>query len=131
MNIDQNSIPQWITKGKTIREIIEELSRFEDQDQKVRLSLDGRVTHYPISILSRHEGYCPLENSEYTSQRGLIRIATSCFILWPRPKPCEIKLTDTLKRLPQGPKGNDDRDKKDAQSGLENYCSCLGCGYSF
>jgi hypothetical protein len=46
MNIDQNSIPQWITKGKTIREIIEELSRFEDQDQEVRLSL--RWSRYPL-----------------------------------------------------------------------------------
>ncbi len=59
-----NKAPEWITKGKTIRQLIAELQTFEDQDLEVRMSFDGRVTNRPISILSRDQGYCILENCE-------------------------------------------------------------------
>lgn len=59
-----NKNPEWITNGKTIRQLIAELQSFEDQDLEVRMSFDGRITNRPISILSRDQGFCILENSE-------------------------------------------------------------------
>lgn len=59
-----NKNPEWITKGKTIRQLIAELQSFEDQELEVRMSFDGRVTNRPISILSRDQGFCILENCE-------------------------------------------------------------------
>ena len=48
--------PDYVTKGKTIRQLIKELQTFEDQDIEARISLDGGKTDKPISILVRqHE----------------------------------------------------------------------------
>lgn len=55
---------QWITKGKTISQLIEELLTFEDQNLEVRISLDGGETHRPISIVGRFDGLCLLINCE-------------------------------------------------------------------
>ena len=50
-----NQKPEWVTKGKTIRQLIDELKTFEDQDIEARISLDGEID-YCISILvRRHE----------------------------------------------------------------------------
>jgi len=43
----------YTTRGKTIRQLIHELNSFENQDLEVRMSLDGRATLFPVSILSR------------------------------------------------------------------------------
>ena len=56
--------PEWITYGKTIRKLIDELQSFENQDLEVRISLDGGETHKPISLLKKSRGYCLLVNSE-------------------------------------------------------------------
>jgi hypothetical protein len=56
--------PEWITRGKTIRQLIEELQTFEDQDLEVQISLDEGKTHKPISIVGRYGDYCLLVNSE-------------------------------------------------------------------
>ena len=64
MSNNTDKTPQWVTKGKSIRQLIIELQSFEDQDLEVRMSFDGRITHRPISILSRDQGYCILENCE-------------------------------------------------------------------
>jgi GT2 family glycosyltransferase len=58
-------VPEWVTRGKTIRELIRELQSFDDQDLEVRISVDYGSTHRAISIVGRHEGkYCVLTNAE-------------------------------------------------------------------
>lgn len=59
-----NPHPEWVTCGKSISKLIQELKTFEDQELEVRLSLDSGVSHKPVSILSRRDGYCVLENCE-------------------------------------------------------------------
>ena len=55
--------PDWLTRGKTIRQLIQELKTFEDQEMEVHLSLDDGETHKPVSILVKREGYCLIVNS--------------------------------------------------------------------
>ncbi|WP_321533105.1 hypothetical protein [uncultured Desulfuromonas sp.] len=55
---------QWITKGKTISQLIEELLTFEDQNLEVQISMDGGETHKPISIIGSFNGLCLLINCE-------------------------------------------------------------------
>ena len=43
----------YITSGKTIRQLIHELTTFENQDLEARMSIDGGNNHFPISILAR------------------------------------------------------------------------------
>lgn len=57
-----NKQPEWVTKGKTIRQLIQELQTFEDQDLEVQISLDGGESHKPISIVERYGDYCLLVN---------------------------------------------------------------------
>ena len=61
---DSKKQPDWITKGKSIRQLIEELKTFEDQDMEVQLSFDEGETHKPISILVKRDGFCLLLNCE-------------------------------------------------------------------
>lgn len=58
------TVPTWITRGKTIRELIKELNTFENQDLEVRISMDDGLTHKPISILGKDGLYCVLRNCE-------------------------------------------------------------------
>ena len=48
-----NSNPAWVTRGKSIRQLIKELQTFKNQDLEVRLSLDDGSTHKPISLVVR------------------------------------------------------------------------------
>lgn len=64
MTNDYQKQPCWVTKGKTIRQLIEELKTFEDQNLEVQISFDEGKTHKPISILVKRNGYCLLLNSE-------------------------------------------------------------------
>jgi hypothetical protein len=57
--------PEWVTRGKSITALIKELGSFEDQSLEVRLTLDGGQSHKPISVLTRRDGYCMLENCEW------------------------------------------------------------------
>lgn len=62
-------IPEWVTRGKTIRELIRELQSFEDQDLEVRMSLEHGSSHgsnhHAISLVERRDGrYCVLTNAE-------------------------------------------------------------------
>jgi hypothetical protein len=52
--------PDWMTKGKTITGLIEELRTFDDQELEVRISTDDGVTTHPISLVGRHDGACVL-----------------------------------------------------------------------
>jgi hypothetical protein len=56
--------PEWVTRGKTIRQLIGELQTFENQELKVEISLDRGETHKPISLVRKDGNYCVLANSE-------------------------------------------------------------------
>lgn len=61
----RHDIPEWVTRGKTIRQLIQELESFDDQDRVVRISLDYGETHKAISLVAREgEKYCVLLNAE-------------------------------------------------------------------
>jgi hypothetical protein len=56
--------PEWVIKGKTIKELIEEIERFPDLNMEVRISLNDGNTHKPVSIIGKIDNYCVLMNSE-------------------------------------------------------------------
>ncbi len=60
----KHKVPAWVRRGKTIRQLIDELRSFEDQNREVRISLDYADTHHPISIVEKHGAYCLLVNAE-------------------------------------------------------------------
>ena len=60
----KHEIPEWVTRGKTIRQLITELQTFENQDAEVRISIDYGLTHRCLSIVERHGKYCVLVNTE-------------------------------------------------------------------
>lgn len=64
MNKKSTAQPDWIVRGKTIRQLIEELQSFENQDLFVGISLDGGDTHKPISLVKKSGQTCLLVNSE-------------------------------------------------------------------
>ena len=64
MNDERHAMPEWVTRGKTIRELIKELNTFENQDAEVRMSLDYGNTHHAISVVERHGAVCVLVNAE-------------------------------------------------------------------
>jgi hypothetical protein len=53
-------VPDWMTKGKTIAGLIQELRTFDDQELEVRISTDDGVTTRPISLVGRQDGACVL-----------------------------------------------------------------------
>lgn len=55
--------PAWVTRGKTIAELIAELRSFEDQTIEVRISVDDGATHRPISLVGKEGGVCVLSFS--------------------------------------------------------------------
>jgi len=59
-----NKNPDWVTKGKTIKELIEELQTFANQDMVVEISVDGGETTKPISLVRKLGSICVLVNSE-------------------------------------------------------------------
>ncbi len=64
MNDPRHPIPSWVTRGKTIRQLIQELQSIEDQDLPVRISLDYGDSHYGISIVQKQGSHCVLVNCE-------------------------------------------------------------------
>ena len=56
--------PDWVTRGKTIRQLIKELQSFENQELLVEISLDDGDTHKPISLVGKYGQFCLLVNSE-------------------------------------------------------------------
>ncbi|MDD2739856.1 MAG: hypothetical protein PHR94_13075 [Methylomonas lenta] len=59
-----NSAPDWVLRGKTIRELIQELQTFEDQGLEIQISVDDGETRRPISLVKKSRGYCLLVNCE-------------------------------------------------------------------
>ena len=68
MNDNINDNPEWVTRGKTIKQLIKELQTFENQDLEVQISVDGGESFKCISLVGKHnEGdtqYCGLKNCE-------------------------------------------------------------------
>ncbi len=62
--MDKKLHPEWVTRGKTIRQLIKELLTLENQDLEVRISLDCGETHRCVSSVGKRDGYCVLDNSE-------------------------------------------------------------------
>lgn len=56
--------PAWVSRGKSIRELIRELQSFENQDMEVRISIGDSDPHKPISLVKKSGNYCLLVNSE-------------------------------------------------------------------
>lgn len=52
--------PEWVTRGKTIRQLIEELGTFENQNLEVKISVDDGVSRRPISLVGKSQGCCLL-----------------------------------------------------------------------
>jgi hypothetical protein len=61
INDDQ---PSWVTRGKTIRQLIKELQSFENQDLLVEISTDDGDTQKPISLVMKSGQVCLLVNRE-------------------------------------------------------------------
>ena len=51
-----NDSINWTTKGKTIKQLIEELQSFENQDLEVKISIDSGNSFKPISLLGKYNG---------------------------------------------------------------------------
>jgi pentose-5-phosphate-3-epimerase len=68
--MSENSVeqPDWATRGKTIRRLIQELESFENKDLLVEISLDGGCTHKPISLVKKSGLVCLLVNSEFNAK---------------------------------------------------------------
>jgi pentose-5-phosphate-3-epimerase len=64
MHDRQSLQPDWVLRGKTIRQLIEELQSFENQDLPVEISVDGGATRKPISLVKKAGQVCLLVNSE-------------------------------------------------------------------
>ena len=60
----RHQIPEWVTRGKTVRQLIAELQSFNDQDAEIRMSIDYGETNWCVSIVERHGPYCVLVNAE-------------------------------------------------------------------
>jgi hypothetical protein len=55
-----NEKKAWRERGKTIKQLIEELQSFENQDLEVRVSFDDGDTHGLIYLLGKLDGCCIL-----------------------------------------------------------------------
>ncbi|AZF42801.1 hypothetical protein C4J87_2643 [Pseudomonas sp. R1-43-08] len=64
--MNDKKTPEWITRGKTIAELIEELQSFEDQSLMVELSTDDGMNKKPISLVGKENGVCVLFNCEFS-----------------------------------------------------------------
>jgi hypothetical protein len=56
--------PEWVTRGKTIDDLIRELMTFEDRSLLVEISFDDGDTSMPISLVGKLDGKCVLFNLE-------------------------------------------------------------------
>ncbi|UVL86431.1 hypothetical protein LOY35_13000 [Pseudomonas sp. B21-028] len=54
--------PDWVGRGKTIKQLISELQYFESENLLVEISTDDGVTKMPISLVVKAGGVCLLLN---------------------------------------------------------------------
>ncbi|MCY1161852.1 hypothetical protein D9M71_18340 [compost metagenome] len=60
--------PEWIIRGKNIKQLIKELESFEDQNLLVEISFDDGETSKPISLVGKIDGKCMLLNCENSTE---------------------------------------------------------------
>lgn len=60
---DENK-PDWVSRGKTIRQLVKELQSLENQEQQVEISTDDGATQKPISLVVKSGNTCVLINCE-------------------------------------------------------------------
>jgi len=60
--------PEWIIRGKSIKQLIKELESFEDQNLLVEISFDDGETSKPISLVGKIDGKCMLLNCENSTE---------------------------------------------------------------
>lgn len=53
---DKDSPENWVTRGKSVKQLIKELQTFEDDSLEVKISVDDRRTFKPISLVIKHGG---------------------------------------------------------------------------
>lgn len=53
MKKNLNQAPEWVIRGKTIRQLVAELQRFENQDLEVKISTDDGETFKCISLVAK------------------------------------------------------------------------------
>ena len=56
----KNDKPDWINRGKTIKQLIKELQSFDDLNMEVKLSIDDGETEKAISLVEKKQGVCLL-----------------------------------------------------------------------
>lgn len=54
----------WMSRGKTIKQLIKELQSFENQELLVEISTDDGATQKPISLIVKAGNTCVLINCE-------------------------------------------------------------------
>ncbi|WP_122322875.1 hypothetical protein [Pseudomonas amygdali] len=64
--------PSWVTRGKTIKELIAELRTFENQDMFVEISINGGDLRKPISLVKKSGQVCLLVNSELCGKSNIL-----------------------------------------------------------
>lgn len=64
--------PSWVTRGKTIKELIAELRTFENQDMFVEISINGGDLRKPISLVKKSGQVCLLVNSELCGKNNIL-----------------------------------------------------------
>lgn len=62
--------PDWVTRGKTIKQLITELQTFKDQEMIVEVSIDGGESTIPISLVRKLRPVCALAVLITTSKRN-------------------------------------------------------------
>jgi len=50
-----NSKPEWVKRGKSIKDLIVELQTFEDQNIEVKISTNDGKSSKPISLVTQHK----------------------------------------------------------------------------
>jgi len=63
-----NKNPEWLTRGKTIRQLIQELQSFENDQLEVKISTNDGASFKCISIVEKEhkqgKQFCALTNCE-------------------------------------------------------------------
>jgi hypothetical protein len=54
----------WVSRGKTIKQLVKELQSFENQELQVEISTDDGATQKPISLVVKFGNTCVLINCE-------------------------------------------------------------------
>jgi hypothetical protein len=68
MSNENQIIPKWMRQDKTIRQLIQELQTFEDQNLIVKLSIDDFGELHNVNLVGKENGYCVIASCKITSE---------------------------------------------------------------